>query len=186
MARWEPGTRERLRSAALELFHERGFADTTVPDIVTRAGLTKRTFFRHFSDKREVFFGDDEIPAIATAMLDSAPDGVPPLRLLVDGLRTLAAERFEPRRDEIVAARRIIAAEPALLERDLRKQADLRAAVRAGLLRRGVEPSAARALAGITVEVFEAGLEDWLADDSGTPLADHLTAALDNLGAALR
>ena len=64
MARWAPDARERLRTAALELFAERGFEATTVPDIVERAGLTRRTFFRHFSDKREVFFGDDEIPGV--------------------------------------------------------------------------------------------------------------------------
>ena len=63
MARWAPDTRERLRAAAMELFAERGFEATTVPDIVERAGVTRRTFFRHFGDKREVFFGDDEIHA---------------------------------------------------------------------------------------------------------------------------
>ena len=59
MARWAPDTRERLRAAALELFAERGFEATTIPDIVERAGVTRRTFFRHFGDKREVFFSGD-------------------------------------------------------------------------------------------------------------------------------
>jgi AcrR family transcriptional regulator len=61
MSRWEPDARGRLGQAAIELYVERGFDDTTVADIAERAGLTERTFFRHFADKREVLFaGQDE------------------------------------------------------------------------------------------------------------------------------
>lgn len=165
----------------MELFEERGFTATTVPDIVERAGLTKRTFFRYFGDKREVFFGDDEIPAIATRMLAEAPPDVPPLDVVLVGLRTLAQQRFEPRRSAIRAARRVIDAEPALRERDLRKQADLREAVRAGFVLRGEDPLTAVVLAGVTVELFEAALGQWLADDSDTPLAEHLDAATERI-----
>ncbi|MBT2501386.1 TetR family transcriptional regulator [Curtobacterium sp. ISL-83] len=185
MARWAPDSRERLRAAALELFEERGFAATTVPDIVERAGLTKRTFFRHFSDKREVFFGDDEIPTIATRMLADAPAGVPPMALLSEGLQKLAAERFEPRRHEMRAARQIIDAEPALRERDLRKQADLRVAVEDGFLRRGEDPLTARVLAGITVETIQTAIEAWLADERGALLTDHIEAVLAQMRAVL-
>ena len=76
MARWAPDTRERLRTASMELFAERGFDATTVPDIVERAGVTRRTFFRHFGDKREVFFGDDEIPRLAAEMLAKGAAGL--------------------------------------------------------------------------------------------------------------
>ena len=178
MARWAPDTRERLRAAALELFDEQGFTATTVPDIVARAGLTKRTFFRHFSDKREVFFGDDEIPAIARRVLATAPAHVPPLALVSEGLRTLAVERFEPQRDRMRSARRVVDAEPALRERDLRKQADLRDAVEQGFAERGEDPLTARVLAGVTVEWFQTALEAWIADDTGAPLTDHLDAVL--------
>ena len=178
MARWAPDTRERLRAAALELFDEQGFTATTVPDIVARAGLTKRTFFRHFSDKREVFFGDDEIPAIARRLLATTPAHVPPLTLVSEGLRTLAVERFEPQRDRMRSARSVIDAEPALRERDLRKQADLRDAVEQGLLGRGEDPLTARVLAGVTVEWFQTALEAWLDDGTGAPLTTHLDAVL--------
>ena len=169
----------------MELFAERGFQATTVPDIVERAGVTRRTFFRHFSDKREVFFGDDEIPALAARVIAGAPDGVPPLTLVERGLRTLAAERFEPRRAEMRAARRVIQSEPALLERDLRKQADLHGAVEAGFVARGEDPLVAETVAGITVTWIQTALRSWLADASDAPLTEHLDAALDRMRVAL-
>lgn len=181
MARWAPDTRERLRTAALGLFEEQGFAATTVPDIVSRAGVTKRTFFRHFSDKREVFFGDDEIPAIARDLLAHAPTDVPPLALVSEGLRTLATERFGPQRDRMRAARRVIVAEPALRERDLKKQADLRDAIEQGFAARGQDPLTARVLGGLTVEWFQAALDAWLADDTGAPLTEHLDRVLSRM-----
>jgi len=185
MARWAPDTKERLRTAALELFTERGFAATTVPEIVERAGLTRRTFFRHFSDKREVFFGDDEIPTIARDMLAAAPAEVPPLALVTEGLRTLARERFEPQRDRIRRARRVIDAEPALGERDLRKQADLCEAVRQAFVARGQDALTARVLGGVTVELFQTALEAWLVDGDTAPLTEHLDAALERMRAVL-
>jgi len=174
MARWAPDTRERLRVAALELFEERGFAATTVPDIVERAGVTRRTFFRHFSDKREVFFGDDEIPALATAMLAAAPLGAPPFSIVWRGLHALAGERFEPRREQMAASRGIIEGEPALRERDLQKQADLREAIRAGSRARGVDELTSRVVAGLGVDLLQTALERWLADEDRMPLTHHL------------
>ena len=185
MARWAPDTRERLRGAALELFAERGFAATTVAEIVERAGVTRRTFFRHFSDKREVFFGDDEIPVLASRMIAAAPAGAPPMTVVVDGLRQLAAERFDPRRDQVLAARRIISAEPDLRERDLRKQEDLRQAVREGFRRRGADDRDARVVAGMTVLVLQTALEAWLDDADGAPLTDHLDATVDQVTSML-
>lgn len=174
MGRWAPDTRERLREAALDLFRERGFAATTVPDIVERAGVTRRTFFRHFSDKREVFFGDDEIPRLATTLLAAAPAEAPAFDVAWAGLHALAADRFEPRRAQMVVSRRIIETEPALRERDLQKQADLREAIREGCAARGVDPLTARVTAGVTVDLLQTALEQWLADDAGQPLVRHL------------
>lgn len=174
MARWAPDTRERLRAAAVELFVERGFEATTVSDIVERAGVTRRTFFRHFADKREVFFSGDEIPRLAAAMIAAAPADSPPFDLAWTGLRTLAAGRFEPRRPEIVAARRLIELEPALRERDLQKQADLREVLTDGYRERGIDALRARIVSGVVVELLQAALEQWAADDTGTPLIDHL------------
>src|ERR1044072_6655129 len=79
MARWEPGAPERLAQAARELFATRGFERTTATEIARSAGLTERTFFRHFSDKREVLFhGQRLLGAAFLAGVDSAaPDAYP-------------------------------------------------------------------------------------------------------------
>ncbi|MCY1715565.1 TetR family transcriptional regulator [Microbacterium sp. SL62] len=185
MARWAPDTRERLREAAMQLFAERGFDATTVPDIVERAGVTRRTFFRHFGDKREVFFGDDEIPRLAAEMLAAAPADSSPFEIAWAGFQSLATDRFEPRRDEIVAARRLIEAEPALRERDLQKQADLRAVLVEGYRARGIESLQARVLAGVAVELLQTALEQWAADVTGTPLRAYLERVRREMSAVL-
>jgi AcrR family transcriptional regulator len=94
VGRWQPDARERLERAAIELFAQQGFAATTVPQITARAGLTTRTFFRHFADKREVLFGGDEIPALATRLMAEAPPSLDPMTLIVGGLKTVAETRF--------------------------------------------------------------------------------------------
>src|SRR5580692_53830 len=108
MSRWQPDARERLERAALQLFTEQGFAATTVPQITSRAGLTTRTFFRHFADKREVLFGGAETPGYAARMMADAPASADPMTLLADGLQTFADTRFEGRRDEFRLRRDII------------------------------------------------------------------------------
>lgn len=186
MARWAPDTRERLRAAALALFEERGYAATTVPDIVERAGVTRRTFFRHFADKREVFFDGNEIPELAARMISAAQPDLAPIVVVVEGLRLLARERFEPRRAEIRFARGVIAAEPALRERDLRKQADLRDAVRRGFIARGEDGLTAATIAGLTVEALQGALDAWASDDDAVPLTEHLDAVFDRMRTVLR
>src|SRR6476661_364956 len=108
MARWEPNARERLVDAALELFRERGYTRTTVGEIAARAGLTERTFFRYFTDKREVLFGGgaDLEKGIADSIA-AAPSETSPLDWVVGALETIAAV-FPPRRD-YKARQRLIA-----------------------------------------------------------------------------
>src|ERR1700712_4583059 len=132
MTRWAPDARGRLGQAAVELFTEQGFAATTVPQIAERAGLTTRTFFRHFADKREVLFAGDEIPETAAELMRDAPAGLDPLALARDRLRIVAATTFEGRRSEVRQVRAIIVSDGALRERDLRKRAALATAVRRG------------------------------------------------------
>jgi len=61
----------------MELFTEQGFAETTVPQITARAGLTTRTFFRHFTDKREVLFaGEEELPVLVARLAAEAPSAL--------------------------------------------------------------------------------------------------------------
>src|SRR3984957_6239565 len=99
MGRWEPDSRGRLQEAALALYSERGFDQTTAAQIAARAGLTERTFFRHFADKREVLFGGSALlkERIVTAVADApAPDG--PFDAVACGLAAAAAMLGEFRR----------------------------------------------------------------------------------------
>ena len=164
VGRWTPDARGRLERAALELFVEQGFAATTVPQITERAGLTTRTFFRHFADKREVFFAGDEIPEMARRMLEQAPPEIDPVTLLRHGLRQVGRERFDGHRAEVRRRRDVILAEPALRERDMQKRDDLVRILRPALLARGVDPLGAALLAETTVAVLHVALESWLAE----------------------
>src|ERR1700753_2882695 len=114
VSRWQPDASDRLRRAALELFTQQGFAATTVPEIAARAGLTTRTFFRHFADKREVLFGGAEIPAFAARLIADAPPSLDPATLISGGLRTVAENRFEGRREQLRETRAIIASDDGL------------------------------------------------------------------------
>ncbi len=185
MSRWQPDARERLERAAIELFLEQGFAETTVPEITARAGLTTRTFFRHFTDKREVIFADSEIPDFATRLIAEAPESLDPMTLILEGLREVTAARFEGRRADIRVRRDIIRSDAGLQERDLRKRARLSAAIRAGLAGRGVDPVAAALLAETCVTLLFVSLEEWLDRDDDVGLHDLIVTNLDALQAAI-
>src|SRR5215469_13715779 len=83
MSRWEPNARGRLEQAALELYCERGFDQTTVTEISERAGLTERTFFRYFADKREVlFWGQEHLRDLYVRAIVAAPETDAPIDLV--------------------------------------------------------------------------------------------------------
>src|SRR5258708_6406286 len=155
MGRWEPNARGRLEQAAMELYIERGFEPTTVAEIAKRAGLTERTFFRYFADKREVLFsGSARLEELFVSAVLKAPEGVAPLDAAAAGLEAAGAalqEGGEP------AQRRqaILAATAALRERELIKLASLSAAVAGALRQRGVADPAAGLTAEITIAVFK-------------------------------
>src|ERR1700722_8008409 len=154
MGRWEPDSRGRLQEAALALYSERGFDQTTAAQIAARAGLTERTFFRHFADKREVLFGGSAVlkERIVTGVADApAQDG--PFDAVAGGLATASAMLGEFRRDLSRQRHDVIAANPELRERELAKLDDYGAAVADALRARGVgEPQASLAAdAGMTV-----------------------------------
>src|ERR1700761_5605564 len=139
MARWAPGAKGRLEEAALDLFCERGFEETTVADIAERAGLTKRTFFRYFADKREVLFSGSEIlqETFIQGVLD-APADASPLDAIAAGLDA-SAKIFEQIPDRAGRRQVPLDANPELQERERAKLAKLSAAVTAALRKRGVE-----------------------------------------------
>jgi AcrR family transcriptional regulator len=181
VSRWRPDARERLERAAIDLFVEQGFAETTVPEITARAGLTTRTFFRHFADKREVIFAGSEIPDLATRMLAEAPASLDPMTLIIEGLRDLTAARFEGRRGEIRVRRDIIRSDDGLQERDLRKKAALSQAIRTGFLGRGIDPIAAALVAETCVILLYVSLDEWLDRDDDVSLFSIILTNLDAL-----
>src|ERR1700761_981843 len=167
MARWAPGAKGRLEEAALDLFCERGFEETTVADIAERAGLTKRTFFRYFADKREVLFSGSEIlqETFIQGVLD-APAGTSPLDAVAAGLDA-SAVIFEGIPERAGRRQLLMAANPVLQERELIKMAKLRDAVAGALRQRGVGEPAATLAAAAGMTVLGIAFERWAADPAG-------------------
>ena len=178
MSRWRPDARERLERAAVELFAEQGFAATTVPEITARAGLTTRTFFRHFADKREVLFGGPEVPALAATMIADAPSSLDPVTVIFGGLQTVAETRFEGRREDLRERRAIIRSDDGLRERDRRKRGELSEAIRTGFAGRGVPATTAALLGEITVTLLYVALDQWLDTDDDRTLFEVIFSTL--------
>jgi AcrR family transcriptional regulator len=185
MARWTPDSRGRLHTAALELFAERGFEHTTVAEIAQRAGVTERTYFRHFSDKREVLFAAG--PALQEALVSAvadAPASLSPLDAVAAGLKAIAAEL--PDREFAQRRQAIIAAHPGLQERDLMKNASRSAALAEVLRARGLREAAASVTAEIGIAIFKIASERWMDDTNDRSLPELIHDYLDELRLALR
>jgi AcrR family transcriptional regulator len=184
MGRWEPDSRGRLQEAALALYSERGFDQTTAAQIADQAGLTERTFFRHFADKREVLFGGSALlRERIVAGVAGAPPQDGPLDAVAGGLAAAAAMLGEFRRDLSRQRQVVIAANPELRERELAKLADYAQSVAHALRQRGVgEPQASLAAdAGMTV--FRVAMERWASGDDDRDLADVMRDAMAGLRA---
>jgi len=178
MSRWEPDARGRLQQAAIELYTERGFEQTTVAEIAERAGLTERTFFRHFADKREVLF--DRSNALLELFVEStanAPADASPIEAVTAALLS-AADMFESRRPWSTERQKVIVANPSLQERELIKMAGLGIAVAATLRNRGVKEPNASLAAEAGIAVFRVTFERWVADDNILPFAEIVTDSM--------
>jgi AcrR family transcriptional regulator len=193
VGRWKPDARERLIGAAVELFSEQGFAATTVPQITERAGLTTRTFFRHFADKREVLFGHEDAPAQARAFLAQAPPGMSTAEFIAWGLGLMARERFDGHRDELRVIQALINSDESLQERSLRKRDTLNSLVGEALRSRGLGERQSRLLAEATVSALYVALDQWLNTDTDVSIdvlalkaLAGLHADLDGVGTVLR
>jgi AcrR family transcriptional regulator len=180
MGRWEPNARGRLEQAALELYLERGFDQTTVAEIASRAGLTERTFFRHFTDKREVLFRGDELADAMVTAVQALPDSVTPLDAVAAALES-TSEFFGGRRAHARRRQEVIAANPGLQERELIKLAALATAIGEALRLRGVPEPAASLAAQTGMAVFKVAFERWLDDTADRALSEHLRETLDEL-----
>lgn len=183
MSRWKPNARGRLEQAALELYVERGFEQTTVAEIAKRAGLTERTFFRHFADKREVlFWGAGALQELVVRTVAGAPDSATPIDAIAAALEAIGT-LLQERRDGARQRQAVIAANAELQERELKKLAALATAMAEALRGRGVtEPSASLA-AEAGVAVFRIAFARWIDDTSPHTFSQLIRESLDTLKA---
>jgi AcrR family transcriptional regulator len=164
MVRWEPDARGRLEQAAMDLYGERGFEQTTVAEIATRAGLSERTFFRHFADKREVLFsGAAALQELLVTSVASAPDQIAPMDCVVAALEAAGAV-LQERRHGARLRQNVIAANVELQERELIKLASLASAIANTLRERGVADPGASLAAEAGIAVFRIAFERWIVD----------------------
>jgi AcrR family transcriptional regulator len=183
MARWEPDSRGRLEQAALALYGERGFDNTTVAEIAARAGLTERTFFRYFADKREVlFWGAGMLQELLVSAVAGAPASAPPIDAVGAALEAAGA-LLQERPESARQRQTVIAANPELQERELIKLASLSAAVADTLRQRGVSDTAASLSAEAGIAVFRIAFELWVKKGNRRDLPQLIRESLDELKA---
>jgi AcrR family transcriptional regulator len=183
MGRWEPTARGRLERAAMELYIERGFEQTTVTEIARRAGLTQRTFFRHYADKREVLFaGSGLLEELIVRTLGGALDSAAPIDAVAEAIEAAGAAIQEggdrPRQRQVV-----IAANPELQERELIKLASLASAIAGALRQHGVPDPAASLTAEAGIAVFKIAFERWISLSDQQDLPQYIREAVDELKA---
>jgi AcrR family transcriptional regulator len=184
MSRWEPNARGRLERAAMDLYSERGFDNTTVAEIANRAGLTERTFFRHFTDKRDVLFdGAAALQEFLISKAEEAASSSAPVEAVVSALVAAATDIFEERRDFARRRQAIIAANAELREREVVKLATLGWALADALRRCGVTDPAAGLAAEAGIAIFKVAFERWTADAGERTLADIIAETSGELGA---
>jgi AcrR family transcriptional regulator len=183
VGRWQPNARGRLLKAALELYGERGFDQTTVAQIAQRAGLTERTFFRHFADKREVLFaGAGELEDLLVGTVAKAPASMAPIEAAATGIE--AAGVFIQEGAELARARQaIIASSTELRERELIKLSSLAAALAAALRQLGVDEPEASLAAEAGIAVFRIAFERWVQESGQGSLPQRIRESLDRLKA---
>ncbi|MFI5284715.1 MAG: TetR family transcriptional regulator [Candidatus Dormibacteria bacterium] len=183
MARWEPDSRGRLERAAIALFGERGFENTTVVEIAARAGLTERTFFRYFADKREVlFWGAGALRELLVSAVTGAPASVAPIDAVVAALEA-AGGVLQERREAARERQVIIVSNAELRERELIKLSLLSAALADALRRRGVADTAASLTADTGIAIFSAAFQAWVKETERREFPQVIRDTFDELRA---
>lgn len=173
MVRWEPGTRDRLQAAALQLYLDNGFEQTTVTEIAESVGVTERTFFRHFADKREVLFdGQDVLRVRFLAGAATAPATATAYEVVCAALDEAASFFPDERRTWSRRRQRVIDANPALQERELLKLSHLAGALAVALRERGIDDPTAAIAAESAVSIFGSAFARWVAADSNRTFAE--------------
>jgi AcrR family transcriptional regulator len=183
MARWEPNARNRLQQAALDLYGQRGFEQTTVAEIAGRAGLTERTFFRYFADKPEVLFsGAGALQEFLVAQVAEAPDSAPPIDAVASALEATAGF-FQERREFSTRRQAVIDANADLRARELIKLATLASAIAEQLRGRGVSEPAASLTADAGIAIFKTAFGRWISEPAQHDFAKLIRESLDELRA---
>ena len=183
MSRWQPDAQGRLAQAALELYVERGFEQTTVAEIANRAGLTERTFFRYFTDKREVLFGGSSVlQELLVSTVADAPGSMPPIVAVAVGLDAMAT-LLQERRDYSLQRQAAIVANVELRERELIKLASLATALATALRGRGVNDLGANLTAEAGIAVFKIAFERWIDVTNKRDFPELIHDSLDELKA---
>ena len=168
----------------MDLYAQRGFEVTTVAEIAERAGLSERTFFRHFADKREVLFqGAGDLQEFLVRRVDKAPSSLGPLDSIVFALVQAGTDIFEERREFAERRQAVIAANAELRERELIKLATLASALADALRRRSVPEPAATFAAEGGISLFKIAFQQWVEDRSGRTLASIIEQSLDDMKA---
>jgi AcrR family transcriptional regulator len=182
VSRWAPDARERLETAALDLFVENGYQETTVAQIADRAGLNRATFFRHFADKREVLFGGEDV---LTGLFADGIRAAAPAATVTECLQAAfaAADVAMTPRQRAKAAQRVqvAAANSEVQERGLLKHTRISRSISAALRTRGVDELTARLGAEVGMLAFSIAVERWLTADSDVPFSLQAAAALSDL-----
>ncbi len=187
MGRWEPGARERLVVAAVDLFTEQGYDATTVAQIAERARVTKSTFFRHFPDKRELLVaGQETLSLLLTEGIAEAPTDASPLEAVAAGLVRASTAMGPMSREIAPRLKAAVAASAELQERDALKSVSLAAAMTTALVARGVPDPTAALASELGVLAFKRGYAEWSEGDraSADGFAAYLLKALDELRSA--
>ncbi len=184
MSRWEPGAEARIRDAAIELFAEHGFEGTTAADIAEHAGVTRRTYFRYFPDKRDVLFGEySRLAETVAEVVSAAPPGSSAVEVLTIGLHRLSDEVFAGQRARMRALHAIIVTDESLREREQHKNALIADDGERAFIARGFAPQEARLAAGLGILVLSTALDEWIEDDDSDlgEIAERLLATIGSL-----
>jgi len=186
MSRWPPDSAARLKASALALFAERGFAAVTAAEVAGAAGMSERTFFRHFKAKEDVLFEDySDVRAALTSAVAEAPPGASP-RALMQAVADLLESRFGDQRAEHRAFAEVVGREPLLRARAALRDQDWGEAVAEGFSRRGFARRDAALIAALTTAAFRFVYDEWLADEADTGLAARFAAAIGEFDAVLK
>ncbi len=187
MARWQPGATQRLVIAAVDLFTEQGYDATTVAQIAERAGVTKSTFFRHFSDKRELLVaGQETLSRLLADGITEAPAGASPLEAVAAGLERASSAMGPTNRELGPRLTAAVAASTELQERDALKSVGMAAAMTAALVARGFPDPTAHLAGELGVLAFKRGYAQWSDTDrdADDQLSSYTLSALDELRTA--